>query len=162
MFALVEELRYVKDVSNGKIHEFWTENSVRDFFEGFENPANLVEIDVWYSDGSGWSGKRCGFAFGKSGSIKVQWLEYNWTNNYAEYHALYVACLNAALNDHVRLDSKLCVNQVLGHYKIRTPSLKEICHSVRRIVKQKKLTLEWVPRLKNLAGLEIDRVKGAK
>lgn len=76
------------------------------------------------------------------------------TNNVAEYNGL-VAGLSAAYGIdpgalvHVRMDSKLVVEQMSGRWKIKHPDMAMLAAKAREIIGNKAVTYEWVPRLQN-------------
>jgi probable phosphoglycerate mutase len=76
------------------------------------------------------------------------------TNNVAEYNGL-VAGLSAAYDIdsdafvHVRMDSKLVVEQMAGRWKIKHPDMATLAATAREIIGNRAVTYEWVPRLQN-------------
>lgn len=76
------------------------------------------------------------------------------TNNVAEYNGL-VAGLSAAYDIdpdafvHVRMDSKLVVEQMAGRWKIKHPDMATLAATARQIIGNRAVTYEWVPRLQN-------------
>ncbi|MFG2497351.1 bifunctional RNase H/acid phosphatase [Streptomyces sp. NPDC048441] len=76
------------------------------------------------------------------------------TNNVAEYKGL-VAGLKAAYeldptaSVHVRMDSKLVVEQMSGRWKIKHPDMKPLAAEAARILPSSQVTYEWIPREKN-------------
>ncbi|MEU8625629.1 bifunctional RNase H/acid phosphatase [Streptomyces sp. NPDC048669] len=82
------------------------------------------------------------------------------TNNVAEYKGL-IAGLRAAkalVPDasgdggplvHVRMDSKLVVEQMSGRWKIKHPDMKPLAAEAARILPASAVTYEWIPREKN-------------
>jgi probable phosphoglycerate mutase len=76
------------------------------------------------------------------------------TNNVAEYKGL-VAGLRAAYAldpeavVHVRMDSKLVVEQMSGRWKIKHPDMKPLAAEAARIFPATQVTYEWIPREKN-------------
>ncbi|MGW6059330.1 bifunctional RNase H/acid phosphatase [Streptomyces sp. NPDC055189] len=76
------------------------------------------------------------------------------TNNVAEYKGL-VAGLKAAreldpdASVHVRMDSKLVVEQMSGRWKIKHPDMKPLAAEAARIFPPDQVTYEWIPRAKN-------------
>jgi probable phosphoglycerate mutase len=95
------------------------------------------------------------------------------TNNVAEYHGLLSAlgwCVeHGAARVHVRSDSLLLVQQMLGNYKVRNEGLK-VLHGRARLLAARigRVSYEHVPReqnkeadrLANLAMDEADQVRG--
>ncbi|GAA3851114.1 bifunctional RNase H/acid phosphatase [Streptomyces lacrimifluminis] len=77
------------------------------------------------------------------------------TNNVAEYRGL-VAGLRAAreldptATVHVRMDSKLVVEQMSGRWKIKHPDMKPLAAEAARVFPDAgQVTYEWIPREKN-------------
>ncbi|MEU1303955.1 bifunctional RNase H/acid phosphatase [Streptomyces shenzhenensis] len=76
------------------------------------------------------------------------------TNNVAEYRGL-VAGLRAARDldpgaaVHVRMDSKLVVEQMSGRWKIKHPDLKPLAAEAARVLPPERVTYEWIPRERN-------------
>ncbi|MFE3737168.1 bifunctional RNase H/acid phosphatase [Streptomyces sp. NPDC059134] len=76
------------------------------------------------------------------------------TNNVAEYKGL-VAGLKAAkaldpeARVHVRMDSKLVVEQMSGRWKIKHPDMKPLAAEAGRILPPDRVTYEWIPRERN-------------
>ena len=77
------------------------------------------------------------------------------TNNVAEYYAL-IAALDYAQSHHitklrVRSDSELLVKQMQGHYRVKSPSLRQLSERARRLAAGLAyFTIEHVPREANL------------
>ncbi|WP_411078788.1 bifunctional RNase H/acid phosphatase [Streptomyces sp. cmx-18-6] len=80
------------------------------------------------------------------------------TNNVAEYRGL-IAGLSAAkalfpdagtdLEVHVRMDSKLVVEQMSGRWKIKHPDMKPLAARAAAILPPSSVTYEWIPRAQN-------------
>ncbi|MFQ6849570.1 bifunctional RNase H/acid phosphatase [Streptomyces sp. 35M1] len=80
------------------------------------------------------------------------------TNNVAEYRGL-IAGLTAAkalfpdagdaLRVHVRMDSKLVVEQMSGRWKIKHPDMKPLAARAAAILPPSSVTYEWIPRAQN-------------
>ncbi|MFB6771510.1 bifunctional RNase H/acid phosphatase [Streptomyces sp. NPDC056337] len=76
------------------------------------------------------------------------------TNNVAEYRGL-LAGLRAAreldpdARVHVRMDSKLVVEQMSGRWKIKHPDMKPLAAEAARIFPPGRVTYEWIPRADN-------------
>ncbi|GAA2986947.1 bifunctional RNase H/acid phosphatase [Streptomyces fulvorobeus] len=79
------------------------------------------------------------------------------TNNVAEYKGL-IAGLKAAkalfpaddaLRVHVRMDSKLVVEQMSGRWKIKHPGMKPLAAEAARVLPPDAVTYEWIPRAEN-------------
>ncbi|MGX1884675.1 bifunctional RNase H/acid phosphatase [Streptomyces sp. NPDC055287] len=76
------------------------------------------------------------------------------TNNVAEYKGL-IAGLRAAhalapdATVHVRMDSKLVVEQMSGRWKIKHPDMKPLAAEAATVFPRVRVTYEWIPREKN-------------
>ncbi|MFF5972371.1 bifunctional RNase H/acid phosphatase [Streptomyces sp. NPDC012769] len=76
------------------------------------------------------------------------------TNNVAEYKGL-VAGLRAAFElfpdamVHVRMDSKLVVEQMSGRWKIKHPDMKPLAAEAARAFPAGRVRYEWIPRERN-------------
>ncbi|MET7284805.1 bifunctional RNase H/acid phosphatase [Streptomyces sp. NPDC005573] len=76
------------------------------------------------------------------------------TNNVAEYQGL-IAGLRAAhaldpgVPVHVRMDSKLVIEQMSGRWKIKHPAMKPLAAEAGRIYPPGQVTYEWIPRERN-------------
>lgn len=80
------------------------------------------------------------------------------TNNVAEYRGL-IAGLTAAkalfpdagdaLRVHVRMDSKLVVEQMSGRWKIKHPDMKPLAARAAAVLPPSCVTYEWIPRAQN-------------
>lgn len=76
------------------------------------------------------------------------------TNNVAEYKGLVAGLkaahqLDPAASVHVRMDSKLVVEQMSGRWKIKHPDMKPLAAEAARIFPASQVTYEWIPREKN-------------
>jgi ribonuclease HI len=76
------------------------------------------------------------------------------TNNVAEYTALVEGVRKAIALDpdaelHVRMDSKLVVEQMSGRWKIKHPDMAELAAEARALLSGTPVKFEWVPRLQN-------------
>ncbi|MBT2437925.1 reverse transcriptase-like protein, partial [Streptomyces sp. ISL-22] len=76
------------------------------------------------------------------------------TNNVAEYRGL-LAGLRAAheldptATVHVRMDSKLVIEQMSGRWKIKHPDMKPLAFEAARVFPATRVTYEWMPREQN-------------
>ncbi|MES2767834.1 MAG: ribonuclease HI family protein [Bdellovibrionota bacterium] len=95
------------------------------------------------------------------------------TNNFAEYTALIrgleEAKVNKAEKIWIRTDSQLMVRQILGEYKVKSESIKDLHAQVIELLKFfEKVRVEHIPREQNkradeLANQALDKqFKGAK
>lgn len=76
------------------------------------------------------------------------------TNNVAEYKGLVAGlkaarALDPAARVHVRMDSKLVVEQMSGRWKIKHPDMKPLAAEAARVLPAAQVTYEWIPREKN-------------
>jgi probable phosphoglycerate mutase len=76
------------------------------------------------------------------------------TNNVAEYRGLLAGlraarALDASAAVHVRMDSKLVVEQMTGRWKIRHPDLKPLAAEAAALFPPGRVTYEWIPRERN-------------
>ncbi|GAA2762114.1 bifunctional RNase H/acid phosphatase [Streptomyces paradoxus] len=76
------------------------------------------------------------------------------TNNVAEYRGLLAGLLAAreldpAATVHVRMDSKLVIEQMSGRWKIKHPDMKPLATQAARVFPPGQVTYEWMPRAQN-------------
>jgi ribonuclease HI len=76
------------------------------------------------------------------------------TNNVAEYHGLLNGVKKAIEIDsdaelHVRMDSRLVIEQMCGRWKIKHPDMAELAAQARQALTGTPVTFEWIPREKN-------------
>ncbi|MFB0620065.1 bifunctional RNase H/acid phosphatase [Streptomyces sp. AGS-58] len=76
------------------------------------------------------------------------------TNNVAEYRGLLAGLRAAHALDpsapvHVRMDSKLVVEQMSGRWKIKHPAMKPLAAQARSVFPPDQVTYEWIPRERN-------------
>lgn len=76
------------------------------------------------------------------------------SNNVAEYTALIEGVRTALQIDpdaqlHVRMDSKLVVEQMSGRWKIKHPDMAELAAVARDLLTGTPVRFEWIPRLSN-------------
>ncbi|MFF1380999.1 bifunctional RNase H/acid phosphatase [Streptomyces sp. NPDC058308] len=76
------------------------------------------------------------------------------TNNVAEYKGLVAGLkaahqLDPAASVHVRMDSKLVVEQMSGRWKIKHPDMKPLAAEAARVYPSSRVTYEWIPRAQN-------------
>ncbi|MEV7325819.1 bifunctional RNase H/acid phosphatase [Streptomyces sp. NPDC093970] len=76
------------------------------------------------------------------------------TNNVAEYRGLLAGLraardLDPAAVVHVRMDSKLVVEQMSGRWKIKHPDMKPLALEAGRVFPADRVTYEWIPRAEN-------------
>ncbi|MBY8846120.1 bifunctional RNase H/acid phosphatase [Streptomyces sp. SP2-10] len=76
------------------------------------------------------------------------------TNNVAEYRGLLAGlraahALDPAASVHVRMDSKLVVEQMSGRWKIKHPDMKPLATEARSVFPPDRVGYEWIPRDRN-------------
>ncbi|WP_234543370.1 bifunctional RNase H/acid phosphatase [Streptomyces shenzhenensis] len=76
------------------------------------------------------------------------------TNNVAEYRGLLAGLRAAHTLDptatvHVRMDSKLVIEQMSGRWKIKHPDMKPLAAEASRVFPADRVTYEWIPREQN-------------
>ncbi|WSQ08662.1 bifunctional RNase H/acid phosphatase [Streptomyces sp. NBC_01231] len=76
------------------------------------------------------------------------------TNNVAEYRGLLAGlraahALDPTARVHVRMDSKLVVEQMSGRWKIKHPAMKPLATEASRVFPPSQVTYEWIPRERN-------------
>ncbi|WP_416975600.1 bifunctional RNase H/acid phosphatase [Streptomyces sp. 4F14] len=76
------------------------------------------------------------------------------TNNVAEYNGLLAGlraahALNPSAAVHVRMDSKLVVEQMSGRWQIKHPALRPLAAEAARILPGAQVGYEWIPRSQN-------------
>lgn len=73
------------------------------------------------------------------------------TNNVAEYAGLVGGLRKARQMDpvapiHVRMDSKLVVEQMSGRWKIKHPDMRDLAREAHSIIAGSEVTFEWIAR----------------
>lgn len=73
------------------------------------------------------------------------------TNNVAEYSGLLAGLTRARQIDpdariHVRMDSKLVVEQMSGRWKIKHPDMRELALEAQSVIAGADVTFEWIAR----------------
>ncbi|MEU9168915.1 bifunctional RNase H/acid phosphatase [Streptomyces sp. NPDC048420] len=91
-----------------------------------------------------------------TGETLVETYEYLGvvTNNVAEYRGLLAGLraahdLDPSASVHVRMDSKLVVEQMSGRWKIKHPDMKPLALEAGRVFPPGQVTYEWIPREQN-------------
>ncbi|MFD3716704.1 reverse transcriptase-like protein, partial [Streptomyces sp. NPDC058677] len=116
----------------------------------------IVEADGGSRGNPGPAGYGSVVIDGSTGETLAEAAEYIGvtTNNVAEYRGL-VAGLRAAhaldptARVHVRMDSKLVVEQMSGRWKIKHPDMKPLAAEAARVLPASQVTYEWIPREQN-------------
>lgn len=112
-----------------------------------------------YVDGSGWNGKSCAYAILIKGTNTPFVIEYKtkMTCNEMEYLAVLEGCKVANEGDIILTDSQLISNQVYGRWKINKERLKVFVGKIRELMQEKRLSVDWISREKNLAGKLLEK-----
>ncbi|SEC90808.1 probable phosphoglycerate mutase [Streptomyces sp. 2231.1] len=76
------------------------------------------------------------------------------TNNVAEYRGLLAGlraahALDPTATVHVRMDSKLVIEQMSGRWKIKHPAMKPLATEARSVFPPDQVAYEWIPRERN-------------
>ena len=76
------------------------------------------------------------------------------SNNVAEYTGLIEGLdisreLSPLADVHVRMDSKLVVEQMSGRWKIKHPDMQALAAAAKEAIGQRRVVFEWVPRDNN-------------
>ncbi|GLX48457.1 bifunctional RNase H/acid phosphatase [Streptomyces hygroscopicus subsp. hygroscopicus] len=76
------------------------------------------------------------------------------TNNVAEYRGLLAGLhaahtLDPAAAVHVRMDSRLVVEQMSGRWQVKHPAMKPLALEARGVFPPDRVTYEWIPRAEN-------------
>lgn len=114
----------------------------------------------YWVDAIGWDGQICGIYIkyiegSKYGAI-CEVCQGMKTNNELEYYAVLSALELAKDGDIIYSDSQLVVNQIAGTYKLKAENLREFYDKIIYLLKEKKVTIQWVPREENVAGIVVE------
>jgi len=76
------------------------------------------------------------------------------TNNVAEYRGMLEGLrrayeLDPGASVHVRMDSKLVVEQMTGRWRIKHPDMQHLAREAREVIGHRHVTFEWIPRAEN-------------
>lgn len=82
--------------------------------------------------------------------------EVNFTNNQLEYIAVIEAMYLCKYGDTILTDSQLLVGQLNNKYKCKNNYLSILHSEASAIMVCKNITVRWIPRSKNLAGIFIE------
>ena len=128
----------------------------------------IIEADGGSRGNPGLSGSGAVVIDGSSGEILAEIGLFGGiaSNNVAEYKAMIAGVRRALEIDpdavlHVRMDSKLVVEQMSGRWKIKHPDMAELAAEARGILIGTPVRFEWIPRAENsradkLANLAMD------
>lgn len=114
-------------------------------------------MKIWI-DGSGWNGRESKYAIAfEDGNSIVKRFKEKKTNNEMEYEALLRALDYAKDGDTILTDSSLVVNQMSGKWKIKKQHIFRLVMRSKAKIGNKKISIEWTPRDKNLAGALLEK-----
>ncbi|MFC9849894.1 bifunctional RNase H/acid phosphatase [Streptomyces prasinus] len=116
----------------------------------------IVEADGGSRGNPGPAGYGAVVSDAATGETLAEAAEYlgTTTNNVAEYSGLLAGLRAAHELDpeaavHVRMDSKLVVEQMSGRWKIKHPAMKPLAAEAARVFPPGRVTYEWIPRERN-------------
>lgn len=116
----------------------------------------IVEADGGSRGNPGPAGYGAVVSDAATGETLVEAAEYIGvaTNNVAEYRGLLAGLAAARELDpgarvHVRMDSKLVIEQMTGRWKIKHPAMKPLAAEAVRAFPPERVTYEWIPRERN-------------
>ncbi|MFI2423009.1 bifunctional RNase H/acid phosphatase [Streptomyces sp. NPDC018955] len=116
----------------------------------------IVEADGGSRGNPGPAGYGAVVSDAATGETLVEAAEYLGvaTNNVAEYRGLLAGLRAARELDpesrvHVRMDSKLVIEQMTGRWKIKHPAMKPLAAEAARVFPPERVTYEWIPRARN-------------
>jgi probable phosphoglycerate mutase len=119
-------------------------------------PLLIVEADGGSRGNPGHAGYGALVRDPKTGAILVEKAEYigKASNNVAEYSGLVAGLelaneINPASRIHVKMDSKLVVEQMSGRWQIKHADMRTLAARARKIVDPRRVTYEWIPRERN-------------
>lgn len=81
------------------------------------------------------------------------------TNNENEYRAMILALNKSTDGDIIYADSQLVVNQLTKNWKVKKAHLMPLYCEALKLIKAKKVIIEWVCRDMNRAGWILEGMK---
>jgi ribonuclease HI len=105
-----------------------------------------------FVDGSGWNGRKSEYCVVAGDQVIRKTLAEKKTNNEMEYAALLEAFALAKEHDIIMTDSQLVHGQVCKGWKVNYEHLRPLVAKAKKLLEEKKLILEWIPREENRAG----------
>ncbi|WP_223263049.1 reverse transcriptase-like protein [Arthrobacter sp. NamB2] len=120
-------------------------------------PARLiVEADGGSRGNPGHAGYGALVRDPDTGRILVEKAAYigKASNNVAEYSGLVSGLelareINPAASVHVKMDSKLVVEQMSGRWQIKHADMRVLAAKARKVLDPRRVTYEWIPRERN-------------
>jgi ribonuclease HI len=110
-----------------------------------------------FVDGSGWNGRKSEYCVVMEDRIIRKELAEKKTNNEMEYAALLEAFSLSKEGDTVLTDSQLVQGQVCKEWKVNYEHLKPLVAKAKKLLAEKRLVLEWIPREENRAGQILEK-----
>jgi ribonuclease HI len=113
-----------------------------------------------YCDGAGYNGEVSKYAVVIQGEEPIiKHFDENLTSNDMEYMAVVEATKIAEYGDTILTDSQLVANQVSGAWRVLDDKFDTSVTLIRKAILEKNLTVGWIRRNKNLAGLALEKDK---
>lgn len=116
----------------------------------------IIEADGGSRGNPGISGGGSVVIDASSGEILAEIGSYTGiaSNNVAEYTGMISGIRRALEIDpnaslHIRMDSKLVVEQMSGRWKIKHPAMADLAAEGRRLLTGTPVSFEWIPRAEN-------------
>jgi probable phosphoglycerate mutase len=116
-------------------------------------PTYVVEADGGSRGNPGIAAGGAVVMDGQTGAILAEVGVYvgHATNNVAEYNGMIAGLkcayeMDPAAIVHIRMDSKLVVEQMSGRWKIKHPDMAVLASEARALISTRQVTFEWIPR----------------
>ena len=154
---MIKHYIWLKDLKTNEVFDVDSKKAEQ-FMDEYESPGDLIVIKVYYCDGSGFNGKTSKIAFGTCNNIKTIEIPFDKTNNECEYLSMLSCMVEAEDHSLILSDSQLIVNQILDKYKCNYNSLIYFRNICKNLLKKKNLSIKWIPREENIAGIELEKL----
>lgn len=122
-----------------------------EWWNGKRNPGGLATYGWWIAS----ENKRVAWGYGEACRGEGA------TNNVAEYTALIEgvkAAVAVGINDlTIKGDSQLVVYQMIGHYSVKSDTLKPLHKEAKSLISSINPSFEWIPREQNEAADELSK-----
>ena len=133
------------------------ENDTPEHEDPADGPSRLVvEADGGSRGNPGHAGYGALVRDPSTGRILVEKAAYigKASNNVAEYSGLVSGLelareINPRATVHVKMDSKLVVEQMSGRWQIKHADMKVLAAKARKVLDPRRVTYEWIPRERN-------------
>lgn len=112
---------------------------------------------IFHTDG--FHNKRaCGYVIATGEKFKIrEFPPDKFTSNECEYLGILDVCLNCENDTTIFSDSKLVVEQTTNHWRVKKKHLEFYVSKIKDLIKAKNISIQWVPRDLNLAGVFIEK-----